>query len=315
MKKMFGCTLTAITVLAGTGWAGSLDSPAPPSDGVSAMPTINEVYNRLTSGSPGTARSGPFRESGTGPGPSSHTLSEVLLAAPVADASNGATPDEVKAGKTYWGLRTDNRWGLHVGTNTAWEQRTDSRWGLQPAPVAQTGQTTCANTATAGQGIDCPGTGQDGELQPGAAWPTPRFIDNHDGTVTDTLTGLVWLRNSSCTGELVWADALSWSNNLANGQCGLSDGSRAGEWRLPQAFEMESLLALQYANPALANTAGTGQWTSGDPFLDVHSASYWTSTTTVSSPRSALAVYLYDGAVYSDPKTISLFVWPVRGGQ
>ena len=39
--------------------------------------------------------------------------------------------------------------------------------------LPQTGQTVCYDTA--GVAINCIGTGQDGELQIGAAWPNPRF--------------------------------------------------------------------------------------------------------------------------------------------
>ena len=31
--------------------------------------------------------------------------------------------------------------------------------------------------------------------------PSPRFTDNNDGTVTDNLTGLVWLKNANLFGE------------------------------------------------------------------------------------------------------------------
>jgi hypothetical protein len=66
------------------------------------------------------------------------------------------------------------------------------------APVPKTGQTTCWDEH--GEPINCEGTGQDGELQKGVPWPDPRFTDNADGTVTDNLTGLIWLRNADCFG-------------------------------------------------------------------------------------------------------------------
>ena len=50
-----------------------------------------------------------------------------------------------------------------------------------PAPVAKTGQTTSF------------ASGDDGDLQEGVASPSPRFTNNGDGTVTDNLTGLIWL--------------------------------------------------------------------------------------------------------------------------
>jgi len=316
MKKILGSTLTAMAVIAGTGWAGSLDSPATPADATSAMPTINGLYDRLTTGAPGTARTGAFSEPSAGPAPSGHTMTDLLNAAPMVDSTNGASASDVKAGKTYWSLRTDSRWGLQAGTRT-------------PASAQQSGQTSCYDAA--GAVVTCAGTGQDGALRPGVAWPTPRYTDNNNGTVTDKLTGLVWLKNANCTetvggitkasGTLWWADALTWSNNLASGKCGLSDGSKVGDWRVPSLFELKTLVDLQYANPALANTAGTGQWTSGNPFLAVQSLShYWSSSTYVATPNNGWGVEFGSGASTphykaSYPNNGPGYVWPVRGGQ
>ncbi len=72
--------------------------------------------------------------------------------------------------------------------------------------LPETGQTTCYDTA--GTAIACAGTGQDGELLKGVAWPSPRFMDNGNGTVTDNLTGLIWLKDANCFISRTWADAL-----------------------------------------------------------------------------------------------------------
>ena len=64
------------------------------------------------------------------------------------------------------------------------------------APVEDTGQQGCWDTG--GLETACSGAGQDGELQAGVNWPTPRFTDNGDGTVTDNLTGLIWLKLVTC---------------------------------------------------------------------------------------------------------------------
>jgi len=45
--------------------------------------------------------------------------------------------------------------------------------------------------------------GDDGDIQAGVGWPTPRFTDNGDGTVMDNLTGLVWLQDVNCINRLV----------------------------------------------------------------------------------------------------------------
>ena len=48
-----------------------------------------------------------------------------------------------------------------------------------------------------------------GEQAVGVEWPNPRFTDNGDGTVTDNLTALIWLKNANCFGVEKWNDALS----------------------------------------------------------------------------------------------------------
>jgi hypothetical protein len=202
----------------------------------------------------------------------------------------------------------------------AFESGDTSGWWA-PARVGETGQKTCYDVD--GVIVDCAGTGQDGDLQPGVAWPNPRFVDNADGTVTDMLTGLVWLKDASC-GDLAgtdgggmadWTTALSAAALLADGTCGLTDGSAAGAWRLPSRFELESLLDLEYYGPALSNAAGTAQWSEGDVFAGVQSNFYWSSTSGAGYPSFAWSVDLNGGVVYSYGKTNTFHVWPVRGGQ
>lgn len=187
-----------------------------------------------------------------------------------------------------------------------------------PARVGESGQVTCYDAA--GAVIACAGTGQDGELKPGVAWPNPRFVDNLDGTVTDMLTGLIWLKDASCSelagsdalGRAPWATALTAAAALADGTCGLSDGSEAGWWRLPGRFELESLLNLEYRSPALGDAAGTGQWSEGDPFSGVVAGYYWSSTTNAYDPAYAWHLRLDCGCAYGSVKPTTYFVWPVR---
>jgi len=172
------------------------------------------------------------------------------------------------------------------------------------APVPRTGQVTSY------------AAGDDGALRKGVAWPNPRFTKNNDGTVTDNLTGLIWLENANCFSTRTWAQALTDAANLQNGSCGLSDGSAAGEWRLPSKKELKSLVSSQYDSPALSNTAGTSQWSTGDPFTGVQSFNYWSSTTYAGNTPNAWYVVLNVGIVSTLPKTNpSFYVWPVRGGQ
>jgi hypothetical protein len=124
--------------------------------------------------------------------------------------------------------------------------------------LPRTGASTCYNTS--GAVIDCANSGRDGDKRAGEPWPNPRFTDNLNGTVSDNLTGLVWLKNATCNKQLLWNTALGWSKTLASGQCNLSDGSVAGDWRLPNINELSSLVDLSQKQPALP---------SGHPFTNV----------------------------------------------
>ena len=162
--------------------------------------------------------------------------------------------------------------------------------------------------------------GDDGEFQMGIAWPNPRFTDNGNGTVTDNLTGLVWLKDANCSSlfaPLSWTNALAACNGLSAGYCGLTDGSSAGDWRLPNRNELNSLVDIRYTGPALCNTSGAGQWASGNPFINVQSSNfYWTSTVlSLSSPAGAWKVGMGVGDLYVSMTSEALWVWPVRGGQ
>ena len=199
------------------------------------------------------------------------------------------------------------------------------------APVAKTGQTECyksdGTTGTCTPGTaNCP-EGQDGDLEKGVPWPNPRFTDNGNGTVTDNLTGLIWLKNASCmkfwfldsTGSNVrgWSEALTAANALEPPYCGLSDGSGDGDWRLPNRRELDSLLDMGYCVPFLSDTAGTGHWSNDDPFTAVmaENSNYWSSTTTAGLAGYAFAVSIGDGQVLSYTKDNTFQVWPVRDGK
>jgi len=164
------------------------------------------------------------------------------------------------------------------------------------APVPKTGQTDSYGVI-----------GTDGDLEKGVAWPTPRFIDNNNGTITDNLTGLIWLKNANAFGMRTWLQALSDANALHSGSItGLSDGSNAGDWRLPNVRELQSLVDYsRNAVPAIPT---------GTPFLTVQSM-YWSSTIYANYPLYAWFVNFIGGYVDSKDKTAFYYVWPVRGGK
>ncbi|PYS33747.1 MAG: hypothetical protein DMG14_31105, partial [Acidobacteria bacterium] len=88
---------------------------------------------------------------------------------------------------------------------------------------------------------------------------TKRYVDCGNGTVTDTQTGLVWLKQSNCLSSADWEAAKKAVAGLKNGDCMLTDGSSPGDWRLPTQKEweatMEKALALGCNGPTLTNDA------------------------------------------------------------
>ncbi|QOX79605.1 DUF1566 domain-containing protein [Trichlorobacter lovleyi] len=174
-----------------------------------------------------------------------------------------------------------------------------------PAPVPATGQTSCYNTA--GSEIPCSGTGQDGDLQVGVVWPDPRFTDNGNGTITDNLTGLVWLKDADCFGSKPWLEATFAADALASGACGLSDGSTAGQWHLPRRRELKSLVNRGQVNNSYwldtqgFTNVGIMYWSSSSLLLDVNDYYGW-------------KVFIFDGIMRIENKANSFLVWPVRGG-
>jgi hypothetical protein len=146
---------------------------------------------------------------------------------------------------------------------------------------------------------------------------TQRFVDCRNGTVTDTVTGLIYLKSADCFGTQTWSEANQSATALAAGQCGLTDGSAAGDWRLQTREEWEALLdpscptAPRIAGDGVRGTCySDGSWASG-----LASASYWSSGTDIDSPGNAWKPDLASGTVEHDSKTSLHHVWPVRGGQ
>lgn len=265
--------------------AGSLEPPGPPGSTLSYR--LEDIYNRLDSGEEGSKSTftGPTSAPGSSTG---HTIDEIMDKAPVKkDGTVGAEPDDVASGKEYWGL-TDGNWGLKVGTGTI---------ATNPAPVAKTGQVISFVT------------GDDGDLKKGVT-TSPRFTNNDDGTVTDNLTGLIWLTNANCAGaERNWTTALSdvvqlnTDGTMNSNNCG--DTGNQTDWRLPNVREFHSLIDFSNSSPALP---------SGHPFSGVQTDYYWSSSVYVSVTTLAWCVNLNGGYVNSLDKSGSNYVWPVRGG-
>jgi hypothetical protein len=101
--------------------------------------------------------------------------------------------------------------------------------------------------------LKLPDTGQTGDFTPTFGEDAdyninvPSFIKNNNGTVTDTVTGLMWQQTDG--GEMTVENAVTYADALVLG--GFSD------WRLPTAHESFSIINLQRNNPALDITIFT----------------------------------------------------------
>jgi len=191
--------------------------------------------------------------------------------------------------------------------------------------------------AATGLGVVLPVTGQttkykdhdDGDLQEGLNWPDPRFTDNANGTITDKLTGLIWLKKANLLdayGNATWSEALEFVEELnATGKMAVGTiaevdaedtsnwGTHQTDWRLPNRNEFESLMTLEPDGGA----ANISQWLNDQGFEGVSTTHrYWTSTTyppTPQYPDHAWHAQLYEGRIRHWQKDFSGPVMVVRG--
>jgi hypothetical protein len=192
--------------------------------------------------------------------------------------------------------------------------------------VRETGQTGCF--ATDGTPRACAGTGEDGQHRAGVAWPTPRFVDHGDGTVTDRLTGLIWLQDADCGDPPIvswsnWQAILDWVDDFNAGSTGCAGYASGtyGDWRLPNVRELESVVDYGQSDPALP---------AGHPFVNVpwdedaqvgtFSSFFMSSSAGPANPESDFlwTVSSRDGSVdlrfangLENPGAQA--IWPVRG--
>jgi hypothetical protein len=207
-----------------------------------------------------------------------------------------------------WTIRFSDGEYVNDGVSNVMATSTNAVWA-----VKATSSGTVKLEAT---GFSVPiASGDDGTLQKGVGLPSPRWIDNGNGTITDVVTGLVWLKRANCI-NLPWAGAVAAVNNLASGQCGLSDGSTPGQWRMPNRNEMQSMADRMQTNESdyfnytilsLDNTVYQ------PPILTnfVASQYYWTSTTNAAT-GGAWTVYSCDFGVYDSPKSNNGYTLAVR---
>ena len=109
----------------------------------------------------------------------------------------------------------------------------------------------------------------------GNSLPANNFINNADGTVTDTSTGLMW-QQLSVPDTYTWQEALEYCENL--NLAGHSD------WRLPDRNELLSIVDFNQYQPAINTTF----------FPEPLGSFYWSSTSNPAIESFAPCIYISD---------------------
>ena len=110
----------------------------------------------------------------------------------------------------------------------------------------------------------------------------PYFTANNNGTVKDTITGLLWQKTDG--GEMTYENAILYCDTLTLG--GYTD------WRLPNPHEGFSILNQQYANPAIDVTVFTNT-----------GADYWWTNTPQATDANKIWCTNAGGGIGNKPKT------------
>ena len=139
---------------------------------------------------------------------------------------------------------------------------------------------------------------------PTSTTTTSRFQNNNDGTMTDTTTNLIWVKDGSASGSKNWADAAAWCGALASGSAGLTDGSAAGDWRLPARAELLGLASGWTGNDA-------AEWLNSQGFTNTQYL-YWSSEQYTESADYAWVVTFITGTDGGLLKTQQAYARAVR---
>ncbi len=133
------------------------------------------------------------------------------------------------------------------------------------------------------------------------------LVDNHDGTITDTATGLMWMKcsmgqtyNSNTNG----CDGSPTKTNLQNALSNCENLTFAGhmDWRLPNRIELQSIVDYSRYDTAIDTTYFPGTMSFG----------YWSSTINASNTNNAWGVKFNYGHIDNYYKGHGNYVRAVR---
>ena len=135
---------------------------------------------------------------------------------------------------------------------------------------------------------------------------TTRFMDNKDGTVTDTQTGLMWTKNGDLCGDTaLFHQALDFIEAMNKGKY---PNTGFNDWRLPTQSELRSLLDF-----TKLSQPGNGL-PERHPFENLQSITY-NHTDYLINTEHAWFFSLYCRLVGHNVESCFGHVWAVRGGR
>ena len=138
-------------------------------------------------------------------------------------------------------------------------------------------------------------------------WPDDRYDIHGDGTVTDTVTGLMWMQcslgqdpDANCSGN---ATEHNWQEALEAAEA--STSATYTDWRLPNIKELSSLAARDRYNPAINSTI----------FPNTSSDWYWSASPLANNSNLAWLLYFNYGDDSRNFRSYDFHVRLVRSGQ
>lgn len=158
--------------------------------------------------------------------------------------------------------------------------------------------------------------GRDGASQRGLA---RACVDNGDGTITDTRTGLMWEKLSDDDSIHDKDHAYRRPDALAVKIALLNQMAFAGytDWRLPNVSELQSLVSYGTFAPAVPSAFNTGcvPWCTVQSCSCTRSARYWTPSGAPNNPLNTPLVDFSDGEISVAGESSSEQIRAVRGGS
>jgi len=140
-------------------------------------------------------------------------------------------------------------------------------------------------------------------LKPGVVSTEDQLIDNGDGTVTDPVAKLTWVKRPHTDLPVHFRNTMNF--RARREACAGLNFAKHKDWRQPTLKELFSRSDHTKFNPAV-NT---------NMFPDIKPEWYGTSDTYAGDKSCCWCVSFYNGNEHNDYKAYDVYVWPVRSSQ